>query len=84
MAAALFNRRPLILDEDRFVLEWARQRLNLKPGCTGPWQVQGGSAIPFEEMVRLDYLYVTSWSLWSDLRLILRTPPLMLRGHATG
>ena len=81
---SLVGPRPLILDEDRYVLEWARQRLNLKPGCTGPWQVQGRCAIPFEEMVRLDYLYVTGWSLWADLRLIARTIPLMVgaRGGA--
>ena len=81
---SLVGPRPLILDEDQHVLEWARQRLNLKPGCTGPWQVQGRSGISFEEMVKFDYLYVTSWSLWSDFRLILRTPPLMLRGHPAG
>jgi exopolysaccharide biosynthesis polyprenyl glycosylphosphotransferase len=75
---SLVGPRPLILDEDRYVLEWARQRLNLKPGCTGPWQVEGGSAIPFEEMVKLDYLYVTGWSLFSDLKLIGRTLPLLV------
>jgi exopolysaccharide biosynthesis polyprenyl glycosylphosphotransferase len=82
---SLVGPRPLILDEDRYVLEWARQRLNLKPGCTGPWQVQGRCAIPFEEMVRLDYLYVTGWSLWADLRLIARTIPLVAgaRGGAS-
>jgi exopolysaccharide biosynthesis polyprenyl glycosylphosphotransferase len=81
---SLVGPRPLILDEDQYVSEWARQRLHLKPGCTGPWQVMGRSKIPFEEMVRLDYLYVTGWSLWSDLTLIARTVPLLLgaRGGA--
>jgi exopolysaccharide biosynthesis polyprenyl glycosylphosphotransferase len=79
---SLVGPRPLILDEDQYVSAWARQRLDLKPGCTGPWQVNGGSAIPFEEMVRLDYLYVTGWSPWADLRLVVRTLPLLLRGHA--
>ena len=37
------------------------------------WQVLGRASIPFEEMVKLDYLYVTNWSLWTDVRLILRT-----------
>jgi exopolysaccharide biosynthesis polyprenyl glycosylphosphotransferase len=78
---SLVGPRPLILDEDRHVLEWARQRLNLKPGCTGPWQVQGGSAIPFEEMVRLDYLYVTGWSTFGDLKLVVRTVPILLGTH---
>jgi exopolysaccharide biosynthesis polyprenyl glycosylphosphotransferase len=76
---SLVGPRPLILDEDQHVREWARQRLNLKPGITGPWQVLGRSHIPFEEMVRLDYLYVTGWSLISDLNLVLRTVPVLLR-----
>ena len=81
---SLVGPRPLILDEDRHVEEWARQRLDLKPGCTGPWQVNGASAIPFEEMVRLDYLYVTGWSIFGDLRMIVRTVPLMLGGRGDG
>jgi exopolysaccharide biosynthesis polyprenyl glycosylphosphotransferase len=77
---SLVGPRPLILDEDRHVTEWARQRLTLKPGITGPWQVFGRSGIPFEEMVKLDYLYVTGWSLWGDISLILRTIPVLVRG----
>jgi lipopolysaccharide/colanic/teichoic acid biosynthesis glycosyltransferase len=76
---SLVGPRPLILDEDQYVAAWARQRLNLKPGCTGPWQVQGRSGIPFEEMVRLDYLYVTGWSLFGDLKLVFRTFPMLCR-----
>jgi exopolysaccharide biosynthesis polyprenyl glycosylphosphotransferase len=76
---SLVGPRPLILDEDQHVGDWARQRLNLKPGITGVWQVLGRDDIPFEEMVRLDYLYVTDWSLWSDIRLIGRTFPTLLR-----
>jgi exopolysaccharide biosynthesis polyprenyl glycosylphosphotransferase len=76
---SLVGPRPLILDEDLFVTEWARRR-ELKPGCTGLWQVLGHSAIPFEEMLRLDYLYVTNWSLANDLKLIGRTVPVLLRG----
>ena len=48
---------------------------------TGLWQVLGRSDIPFEEMVRLDYLYVTNWSLWHDLRLMCGTVPAMLKGE---
>lgn len=55
-------------------LEW-----DLTPGMTGLWQVLGRTSIPFEEMVKLDYLYVTNWSLWGDVRLILRTLPVVLR-----
>jgi exopolysaccharide biosynthesis polyprenyl glycosylphosphotransferase len=77
---SLVGPRPLILDEDAHVDEWARKRLDLKPGMTGHWQVLGRSAIPFEEMVKLDYLYVTTWSLWNDLRLLFGTVPLVVRG----
>jgi exopolysaccharide biosynthesis polyprenyl glycosylphosphotransferase len=76
----LVGPRPLILDEDRHVSGWARKRLDLKPGMTGLWQVLGRNEIPFNEMIQLDYTYVTSWSLWRDCRLLLRTVPLMLKG----
>jgi exopolysaccharide biosynthesis polyprenyl glycosylphosphotransferase len=80
---SLVGPRPLILAEDQHVHKWARERLNLRPGITGPWQVLGRSGIPFEEMVRLDYLYVTGWSLFGDLKLILRTVPLVFAPRAT-
>jgi exopolysaccharide biosynthesis polyprenyl glycosylphosphotransferase len=72
---SLVGPRPLPLDEDRHVGSWARRRLDLRPGMTGPWQVLGRSDIPFEEMVKLDYLYVTGWSLGYDLKLLARTIP---------
>jgi len=78
---SLVGPRPLILDEDQHVHEWGRERLNLKPGITGPWQVLGRSNIPFEEMVRLDYLYVTGWSLFRDAGLIVRTVPAVARAR---
>lgn len=76
---SLVGPRPLILEEDRHIVEWGRKRLRLKPGITGLWQVLGASDIPFDEMVKLDYLYVTNWSLSEDLRLILRTFSSVLR-----
>jgi len=76
---SLVGPRPLILEEDRHVAEWARKRLNLRPGVTGLWQVLGRSEIPFDEMIRLDYLYVTNWSLWNDLRLLFQTVPAVAR-----
>jgi exopolysaccharide biosynthesis polyprenyl glycosylphosphotransferase len=76
---SLVGPRPLILEEDQHVAEWARKRLNLRPGVTGLWQVLGRSEIPFDEMIRLDYLYVTNWSLWNDLRLLFQTVPALTR-----
>jgi lipopolysaccharide/colanic/teichoic acid biosynthesis glycosyltransferase len=80
---SLVGPRPLILDEDQHVADWGRKRLDLKPGMTGLWQVLGRSEIPFQEMVRLDYLYVTGWSMWRDLRLIVQTIPALSRGGDT-
>jgi exopolysaccharide biosynthesis polyprenyl glycosylphosphotransferase len=79
---SLVGPRPLILDEDMHVADWGRARLQLKPGITGLWQVLGRSEIPFEEMTRLDYLYVTSWSMWGDIVLICRTLPALARARS--
>jgi exopolysaccharide biosynthesis polyprenyl glycosylphosphotransferase len=76
---SLVGPRPLSLDDDSKVDGWGRGRLDLTPGMTGLWQVLGRTSLPFEEMVRLDYLYVTNWSLWGDVRLMLRTVPAVLR-----
>ncbi len=70
---SLVGPRPLIPEEDQHVVAWQRSRLALKPGLTGPWQVLGGNDIPFDEMVKLDYLYVTGWTLGTDIRLLLQT-----------
>jgi len=76
---SLVGPRPLVAEEDGMVDDWARGRLDLTPGVTGLWQVLGRTSIPFEEMVKLDYLYVTNWSLWGDIRLMLRTLPVVLK-----
>lgn len=73
--------RPLIPSEDERVHDWARGRLDLTPGITGYWQVLGRTRIPFEEMVKLDYLYVMTWSLWEDVRLLLKTLPVVIAGR---
>ena len=78
---SLVGPRPLIAAEDERVGGWDRSRLDLTPGMTGLWQVLGRTNIPFEEMVRLDYLYVTNWSLWNDIRLMLRTLPAVALGR---
>jgi lipopolysaccharide/colanic/teichoic acid biosynthesis glycosyltransferase len=45
---------------------------------TGPWQILGSSRVPLAEMVKLDYLYIASWTLWSDVKILLRTIPMVL------
>lgn len=75
---SLVGPRPLVPDEDRQVVGWHRRRLHLKPGMTGPWQILGSARIPLYEMVKIDYLYVANWSLWADLKILLRTVLYML------
>lgn len=74
---SLVGPRPLMEADASQLSEWGRSRVDLKPGLTGLWQVLGRTSIPFEEMVKLDYVYVTGWSLWSDIRLLLRTFPVV-------
>ncbi|HKO27452.1 MAG TPA: sugar transferase [Solirubrobacteraceae bacterium] len=75
---SLVGPRPLIPKEDQRVVGWHRRRLELTPGMTGHWQVLGSSRVPLDEMVAIDYLYVANWSLWADLKLLLRTIPYVL------
>jgi lipopolysaccharide/colanic/teichoic acid biosynthesis glycosyltransferase len=45
---------------------------------TGPWQILGAARVPLREMVAIDYLYVANWSLWGDVKVLLRTLPCVL------
>jgi exopolysaccharide biosynthesis polyprenyl glycosylphosphotransferase len=75
---ALVGPRPLIAEEDRQIQGFYRRRLHLTPGMTGPWQVLGSARVPLHEMVSIDYLYVANWSLWGDVKILLRTVPSVL------
>jgi exopolysaccharide biosynthesis polyprenyl glycosylphosphotransferase len=74
-------RPPIPYEVESYAL-WHRKRLDMKPGMTGLWQVSGRNRLPFDEMVRLDLFYIENWSLLLDLKIILRTLPVMLRGDA--
>jgi lipopolysaccharide/colanic/teichoic acid biosynthesis glycosyltransferase len=75
---SLVGPRPLVVDEDQRVEGWHRRRLELMPGMTGPWQILGPARVPLREMVAIDYLYVANWSLWTDIKILLRTVPHVL------
>ena len=75
---SLVGPRPLVVEEDQRIEGWHRRRLELMPGMTGPWQILGPSRVPLKEMVALDYLYVANWSLWTDIKILLRTVPHVL------
>ncbi|MGI8997099.1 MAG: sugar transferase [Pyrinomonadaceae bacterium] len=72
-------RPPIPYEVEAYEL-WHRKRLDMKPGLTGLWQVSGRNRLSFDEMVRLDLFYIENWSLLLDLKIILRTLPVMLRG----
>jgi exopolysaccharide biosynthesis polyprenyl glycosylphosphotransferase len=75
---SLVGPRPLVPDEDLLIEGWQRQRLAVKPGMTGLWQIFGSSRIPMSEMVKIDYLYGANWSIWLDLKILLRTVPYVV------
>jgi lipopolysaccharide/colanic/teichoic acid biosynthesis glycosyltransferase len=76
----LVGPRPPLAYELAHYKEWHRGRLVVKPGLTGLWQVSGRSTVPFDEMVMLDLYYIENWSLTLDVKIILRTIPVMLFG----
>jgi lipopolysaccharide/colanic/teichoic acid biosynthesis glycosyltransferase len=76
----LVGPRPPLAYELAHYKEWHRGRLTVKPGLTGLWQVSGRSTVPFDEMVMLDLYYIENWSLALDLKIIMRTVPVMLFG----
>jgi lipopolysaccharide/colanic/teichoic acid biosynthesis glycosyltransferase len=75
---SLVGPRPLWIEEAMQCKGWAKKRLHITPGITGLWQVMGRNDIPFDEMVKLDYFYVTGWSLSWDIRLLFETVPAVL------
>ena len=78
---SLVGPRPLIESESDLVEDHYLARFDVRPGITGPWQVLGRSDIPFEDMLKLDYRYVTNWSVGEDLRLLMRTLSAITHGR---
>ncbi|WP_210494611.1 sugar transferase [Patulibacter sp. SYSU D01012] len=78
---SLVGPRPLSVRDDARVGGWGRGRLDITPGLTGLWQVVGRKTVPFEEMVKLDYVYVNNWSLWGDIKLLMQTLPAVIEGR---
>jgi exopolysaccharide biosynthesis polyprenyl glycosylphosphotransferase len=79
---SLVGPRPPIAYEFRAYDVWHRRRvLEIKPGITGLWQVEGRSRTRFDDMVRLDLKYACAWSLWLDLKILVRTPAVVITGE---
>lgn len=78
---SLVGPRPPLPNEYQEYRDWHRKRLDGIPGITGLWQVSGKNRISFEEMVKLDVHYLENWSLGLDIKIILRTIPMMFKGE---
>ncbi|HKP91593.1 MAG TPA: sugar transferase, partial [Thermoleophilaceae bacterium] len=70
---SLVGPRPLVVEEDEKIAGWHHRRREGTPGCTGVWQVLGPTRVSLDDMVKLDYLYRANWSLWLDVKILLRT-----------
>ncbi len=78
---SLVGPRPPIPYELAAYQTWHRRRLlGVKPGITGLWQVVGRSRVQFDEMVRLDLRYASTWTPWLDIKILIRTPLAVIKG----
>jgi exopolysaccharide biosynthesis polyprenyl glycosylphosphotransferase len=75
---SLVGPRPPLVSEVQGYNVWHRRRLSMKPGMTGLWQVRARTEQDFDRWVETDLEYIDSWSLWLDLRILLRTIPAVL------
>ena len=78
---SLIGPRPALPYEVEHYQDWHRRRLEGMPGITGLWQVSGRNQVSFDEMVRLDVQYLEDWSLTTDIGILFRTIPVLLRGE---
>lgn len=77
---SLVGPRPPVPYEVELYKKWQKKRLTVKPGITGLWQVAGRSRKSFNKAVKLDIRYINEWSLWLDIKLMLKTSLVMLTG----
>ena len=77
---SLVGPRPFTESESETLVGWEARRFDLRPGITGLWQVCGRNDLCIDDLRRLDYLYVASWSLWWDVKIVWETPTAMARG----
>jgi exopolysaccharide biosynthesis polyprenyl glycosylphosphotransferase len=75
---SLVGPRPALPSEVEQYQAWQRRRLSVKPGLTGLWQVSGRNQVDFDEWMQLDLKYIDTWSLWLDIKIILKTIPVVL------
>ena len=74
-------RPPIPYEVEKYDIWHRRRLLEVKPGITGLWQINGRSRVTFDEMVRLDLRYARSWSPWMDIKILLQTPRAVVLGE---
>lgn len=77
---SLVGPRPFVPAESEDLATWASIRFQVRPGITGLWQVSGRNNLCVDDLRRLDYLYVASWSMWWDMKILWDTPRTVVRG----
>jgi lipopolysaccharide/colanic/teichoic acid biosynthesis glycosyltransferase len=78
---SLVGPRPLPVRDFERLDDLHKKRYLVLPGMTGLWQVSGRSELTFDDLVRLDFYYIESWSIWLDLSILLRTVPAVIGRH---
>ena len=78
---SLVGPRPPLPQEVERYKRWQRRRLSMKPGMTCLWQISGRNQVGFEEWMRLDLKYIDNWSLLLDLKILIKTIPVVLLGR---
>jgi exopolysaccharide biosynthesis polyprenyl glycosylphosphotransferase len=78
---SLVGPRPAMPYEFKYYETWHKKRLSIKPGITGLWQVSGRRRVTFDEMVEMDLKYAATQTFWLDLKILLRTPFVVLTGQ---
>ena len=75
---SIIGPRPALMEEVAQYNDWQRERLRVKPGISGLWQISGRSELTFDEMCLLDVYYIENWTLSMDIKIALKTVPYLL------
>jgi lipopolysaccharide/colanic/teichoic acid biosynthesis glycosyltransferase len=79
---SLVGPRPLpVRDYNGFSEDWHRRRFSVRPGITCLWQVNGRNSLTFEKWMEMDLHYIDHWSMWLDIKIIIKTIPAVISGH---
>jgi exopolysaccharide biosynthesis polyprenyl glycosylphosphotransferase len=78
---SLVGPRPLPLRDNRLMEDWCKRRHVVLPGLTGAWQISGRSGLGFDDMVKLDFHYIDTWSLRTDIAIFVKTLAIVFTGR---